>query len=218
MPAPPPEAPGYPAEIPRPTRLEDLHAVMVRCTRCDLFMGRTQVVPGAGPPKARLLLVGEAPGASEDREGVPFVGRSGALLESMLEAAGLTREDVFIANVIRCRPPQNRNPRAAELRACAGWMAEQVRLLNPAAVVTLGRYALQHFLPKGRVTELQGTEQAVTYGDREISLFPLVHPSAVLRDPNLRPTYEQQFRELGERLRGLSTQRRGRSRGPGKGG
>jgi uracil-DNA glycosylase len=201
MPATSQVPPGFPAEIPSPRSLRPLHEVMVRCTRCDLFLSRIQVVPGAGDKKPKVLVVGEAPGASEDRDGVPFVGRSGALLDSMLAVAGLARADVFVANVIRCRPPENRNPRAAELRACAGWLAEQVRLLDPPLVLTLGRYALQHFLPRGRVTQLQGQLQRTTYGARHIDVFPLVHPSAVLRDPRLRSSYEEQFRELGRHLR-----------------
>jgi uracil-DNA glycosylase len=169
---------------------------MIRCTRCDLFLSRTQVVPGAGSTQPAVLLVGEAPGATEDREGVPFVGRSGALLTAMLEEGGLKREEVFIGNVVRCRPPENRNPRAAEIRACAGWLAEQIRLLKPRTIVPLGRFALQHFLPSGRITQLQGELQMVSYGGGSIALFPLLHPSAILRNPDLRTAYAEQFRRL----------------------
>jgi uracil-DNA glycosylase family 4 len=202
MPANPPEPPGFPAEIPSPDSLEALHEVMVRCTRCDLFLSRTQVVPGAGSPTAGLLFVGEAPGASEDRQGVPFVGASGKLLDAMLEAAGVDRAEVFIANTVRCRPPENRNPRAREIRACAGWLAEQIRLIEPRLVVTLGRFALQHFIPDGKITRLQGELQEVRYDERPRRVLPMLHPSAVLRNPDLRPTYEEQFRRLGEVYRG----------------
>ena len=190
-------APGFPAEIPSPSSLRALHAVMVRCTRCDLYVSRTQVVPGAGSAKARLLFVGEAPGASEDREGVPFVGASGRLLGSNLEAAGIDRAEVFIANVVRCRPPENRAPKTRELRACAGWLAEQIRLIDPRLVVTLGRFALQHFIPAGKITRLQGTVQELDYAARPLRLLPLLHPSAVLRNPELREPYRKQFLELG---------------------
>ena len=196
MPANPLEPPGFPAEIPGPATLEELHQVMVRCTRCDLFLSRTRVVPGAGNPRARILFVGEAPGASEDREGVPFVGASGRLLDAMLVAAGIRREDVFIANVVRCRPPENRNPKAREIRACAGWLAEQIRLIQPEFVVTLGRFALQHFVPDGKITQLQASVQRVPYEDRQLQLFPLLHPSAILRSPDRRPMYEDHFRKL----------------------
>lgn len=171
---------------------------MRRCTRCDLFLSRTQVVPGAGSEKPSLLFVGEAPGATEDRDGIPFVGASGRLLDAMLAEAGVSREEVFIANVVRCRPPKNRNPKAREIRACAGWLAEQIRLLDPPLVVTLGRFALQHFIPKGKITELQGTVQNVDYGDARVRLVPLLHPSAILRDPTRRDSYRQQFASLPE--------------------
>lgn len=196
-----PEPPGFPPEIPSPPTLPQLHEVMVRCTRCDLSLSRTQVVPGAGAPGARLLFVGEAPGASEDKKGVPFVGASGQLLNEMLEQVGIDRDDVFIANVVRCRPPENRNPRAAEIRACAGWLAEQIRLIRPALVATLGRYALQHFLPQGKITQLQGKLQELDYDGHPLRLFPLFHPAAVLRVPERRPEYEELFRRLAGTLR-----------------
>lgn len=198
MPANPREPPGFPAEIPSPPRLDDLHAVMRRCTRCDLFLSRTQVVPGAGSPTARLLFVGEAPGASEDREGIPFVGASGRLLDAMLEGAGIERGEVFIANVVRCRPPENRNPRTREIRACAGWLAEQIRLIEPGVIVPLGRFALQHFIPDGKITRLQAEVQEVEYGERCLRVFPLLHPAAVLRSPDKRPMYQEHFARLAE--------------------
>jgi DNA polymerase len=200
MPVNPQEPPGFPAEIPSSPTLEELNGVMIRCTRCDLFLSRTQVVPGAGNPRARVLFVGEAPGANEDRQGVPYVGPSGRLLDAMLKAGGIARGEVFIANVVRCRPPQNRSPRAREIRACAGWLAEQIRLIDPQLVVTLGRFALQHFIPDGKITKLQGELQRVDYAGRPLRVLPLLHPSAILRNPDLRPSYESQFVALGERL------------------
>jgi uracil-DNA glycosylase len=192
------EPPGFPDTIPSPPGLEQLHEVMVRCTRCDLALSRTQVVPGAGNGDADILIVGEAPGVSEDRDGVPFVGASGRLLDEMLALAGIPREQVFIANVVRCRPPGNRSPRVGEIRACAGWLAEQIRLIQPRLVVVLGRFALQHFLPSGKITQLQGTLQTIDYEGRRLGLFPVLHPAAVLRSPDRRPDYEAHFRQLGE--------------------
>jgi len=205
MPKTPVEPPGFPAEIPSPPSLRELHQVMVRCTRCDLSLSRTKVVPGAGAHDARLLFVGEAPGASEDRQGVPFVGASGRLLDAMLEGVGIDRERVFIANVVRCRPPENRNPRAAEIRACAGWLAEQIRLIGPALVATLGRFALQHFIPDARITQLQGQVQRIEYDGGTLALFPLFHPAAVLRSPDRRPEYEELFRRLAGTLKEMES-------------
>ena len=191
-----PEPPGFPAEIPSPPTLGELHEVMVRCTRCDLALSRKQVVPGAGDAQAGILFVGEAPGRSEDQRGVPFVGASGKLLDEMLHVAGIDRGEVFIANVVRCRPPQNRNPRVGEVRACHGWMEEQIRLIQPKLVVPLGRFGLQHFLPKGKITQLRATVQQVDYPTGPLTLFPLLHPSAILRNPDARPAYEENFRQL----------------------
>jgi uracil-DNA glycosylase len=192
------EPPGFPAQFPSTSDLSALHSVMKRCTRCDLFLSRTQVVPGSGDEvRGGIMLVGEAPGATEDRDGVPFVGRSGALLEQMLAEAGLSREDVFVANVIRCRPPENRNPKPAELRACAGWMERQVGILRPRLVVTLGRFALQHFIPGGGITALQGEALELEYGTATVVVFPLLHPSAILRNPKSRAAYAALFRKLG---------------------
>ncbi|CAN5809301.1 uracil-DNA glycosylase [soil metagenome] len=188
--------PGFPAEIPVAANLVGLHAVMSGCTRCDLFLGRTQVVPGHGNPEAQLFFVGEAPGATEDQQGVPFVGASGRLLDSMLLGAGIRREDVFIGNIVRCRPPENRNPRTRQIAACAGWLAEQLRLVNPRLVVPLGRFALHHFLPAGKITQVQASLREIPYHGGTIRIFPLVHPAAVLRNPRLRPLYQDQFRSL----------------------
>jgi uracil-DNA glycosylase len=196
--------PGFPAEIPEAPDLKALEEVMVRCTRCELAVSRTQVVPGAGDPRARVLVVGEAPGANEDRSGFPFVGASGRLLEEMLARAGLRREEVFIANVVRCRPPENRSPRTVEIRACAGWLAQQIRLIRPVVVVVLGRFALQHFLPSGKISQLQGEPTVVEYGGGPLRLYPLLHPAAVLRAPDRRPEYEAQFRRLGEIVAGTA--------------
>lgn len=201
MTPPPPMPPGFPEHIPHSESLTDLHEVMVRCTRCDLFQGRTLVVPGSGPERAAIFFVGEAPGAREDAEGRPFVGRSGDVLDAMLMQAGLERADVFIANVVRCRPPGNRNPRATEIRACAGWLRTQLRLVHPRIVVPLGRVALQHFLPGASVTELQGAPTPVDYDGRTLTLFPIFHPSAILRDPRKRDDYAAHFRGLAELAR-----------------
>lgn len=201
MPTTPVEPPGFPAEIPSPSSLPLLHRVMVRCTRCDLSLSRTKVVPGAGNQQAKLLFVGEAPGANEDRVGVPFVGASGKLLNAMLEKIGIAREDVFIANVVRCRPPENRNPKPQEIRACAGWLAEQIRLIQPQLVAPLGRYALEHFIPGGKITKLQGEVQEIEYAGGLLRLFPLFHPAAVLRAPDRRSQYEEHFGRLGALLK-----------------
>jgi DNA polymerase len=152
------------------------------CTRCALSESRSQVVFGAGNADADLMFVGEAPGAEEDRQGLPFVGRSGALLTSMLEQAGMSREDVFIANTLKCRPPGNRDPRPEEIETCSPWLDEQIRLIEPVVIATLGNFATR--LLSGRpagITKVHGVPQLATLGGRRVYLYPLFHPAAALR-------------------------------------
>lgn len=156
------------------------------------------MVPGAGNPSARIFFLGEAPGAREDEQGLPFVGRSGELLNQMLEQAGLSRDRVFIGNVVRCRPPGNRDPKGPEIAACAGWLEQQLRLIDPSIVATLGRFALQHFMPRARITRLQGTVVPAETEFGALQLFPLLHPAAVLRNPRLKEGYAAQFQRLAE--------------------
>ena len=166
-------------------RREELVAVFREaraCTRCALSGSRTQVVFGAGNADADLMLVGEAPGAEEDRQGLPFVGRSGALLTQMLEEAGLSREQVFIANTLKCRPPANRDPSPGEVETCRPWLYEQIRLIEPRVVATLGNFATKLLSgdPTG-ITRVRGTARARRLGGRAVWLYPLFHPAAALR-------------------------------------
>ncbi|HSK18162.1 MAG TPA: uracil-DNA glycosylase [Longimicrobiales bacterium] len=173
---------------------------MACCTRCDLAPFRTQVVRGAGAKRARVLFLGEAPGASEDRAGEPFVGAAGGLLARLLEEAGLERSEVYITNVVACRPPKNRTPRVAEIRAHAPWLEEQLRLVRPVVVVTLGRVALTWFIPKARITELSGTAQVIEWNGGQLRILPLFHPAAALRSPDLLPRLEAGFAALRSML------------------
>lgn len=152
------------------------------CSRCGLSESRTQVVFGAGDADADLMLVGEAPGAEEDRQGLPFVGRSGALLTKLLAEAGLPRERVFIANTLKCRPPENRNPRTEEIETCRPWLDEQIRLIEPRVIATLGNFATKLLSgdPTG-ITKVHGVPQLRNLGGRSVFLYPLFHPAAALR-------------------------------------
>jgi len=151
------------------------------CTRCRLAQGRTQVVFGAGNPRADLLFVGEAPGFHEDKQGLPFVGQAGKLLEKLLAGIGMTRQDVYIANVLKCRPPGNRDPQPDEIEACESHLFRQIELIEPTVVATLGNFATK--LLSGRplgITRVHGQEQATTIGGRNVLLYPLYHPAAAL--------------------------------------
>lgn len=162
-----------------PARLAVLADEAAGCTRCGLAEGRTQVVFGTGAPDADLMFVGEGPGAREDEQGLPFVGRSGRLLDQLLrEEVGVDRSDCYIANVVKCRPPANRDPKPDEIAACRPWLEEQLELIDPAVVVTLGNFAAKLLLDTDTgITKLRG--RAYEFGDRH--LVPTFHPAAALR-------------------------------------
>ena len=151
------------------------------CTRCPLAATRTQVVFGSGDPDADLMFVGEAPGFHEDKQGVPFVGQAGKLLETLLNGIGLSRSDVYIANVLKCRPPGNRDPQPEEIEACESHLFRQIELIQPTLVATLGNFAtkLLSGKPTG-ITRVHGVPQQVTLGGNAVTLYPLYHPAAAL--------------------------------------
>jgi DNA polymerase len=164
------------------------------CTKCPLHETRTKAVFGAGNADADLMFVGEAPGADEDRQGLPFVGRAGQLLNQLLEEVGLSREEVFIANVLKSRPPGNRDPQPAEIAACEPYLFEQVRLIEPKVVCTLGNFATKLLTgsPVG-ITKVRGTPQVHELGGRTVFLLPLLHPAAALRTPAMKETLRGDF-------------------------
>lgn len=171
------------------------------CTRCALSDSRTQVVFGAGNADAELMLVGEAPGAEEDRQGLPFVGRSGALLTQLLEDAGLSRGEVFIANTLKCRPPANRDPSPGEIQTCQPWLFEQIRLIEPKVVATLGNFATKLLSgdPTG-ITRVRGQARARRLGQKTVWLYPLFHPAAALRATGTADLLRQDIAALPELL------------------
>jgi DNA polymerase len=171
------------------------------CTRCALAKGRTQVVFGSGSSSADLMFVGEAPGFHEDKQGVPFVGAAGQLLGKLLNGIGLTREDVYIANVLKCRPPGNRDPQPDEIEACEGHLFKQIELIRPKVVATLGNFStkLLSGKPLG-ITRVHGVEQEVTLGGSTVLLYPLFHPAAALYTPRMLDVLEADFRRLPELL------------------
>jgi uracil-DNA glycosylase len=171
------------------------------CTRCRLAQGRTQVVFGAGNPHADVMFVGEAPGFHEDKQGVPFVGQAGKLLERLLAGIGMSRGDVYIANVLMCRPPGNRDPQQDEIESCEPHLFKKIALIEPIVVATLGNFATK--LLSGRqtgITKVHGQEQATTIGGREVLLYPLYHPAAALYTPAMLKVLESDFARLPELL------------------
>lgn len=178
--------------------LEEIRARVVNCQACSLCEGRTNVVFGEGNPHARVMIIGEAPGKNEDLQGRPFVGAAGKFLDELLEAGGLVREDVFIANVLKCRPPSNRNPQAEEIEACADYLREQTRSIDPDVIVTLGNFATQFILKTGvGITHLRGTVQRAG----KFVVLPVFHPAAAIYDRSKRDVLLSDFAQIGTIVR-----------------
>jgi uracil-DNA glycosylase family 4 len=171
----------------------ELHGRVRQCTECPLHLTRTQAVPGYGPVTARVMAVGEAPGENEDREGKPFVGAAGRLLTSLLESVGLDRRDIYITNIVKCRPPGNRDPMPGEVESCSHFLDEQIELLQPDVILLLGRHALTRLLPgAGGISRLHG--ERIRHDDRVF--VPLYHPAAALYNGALKETLEADMRRV----------------------
>jgi uracil-DNA glycosylase len=185
------EGTGSTAE--RRAALDAIAAEVRACTRCRLAQTRTQAVPGEGHPDTEVVFVGEGPGQTEDQQGRPFVGRAGDLLVRLLGTLGWRRQEVFITNIVKCRPPGNRDPEPDEIAACAPYLQRQLEVLDPAVVVTLGRFSMAHFRPGERITQIHGTAvpAPVETGAREALVYALYHPAAALRSSEVeRQSYD----------------------------
>ncbi len=176
--------------------LKAIRAEIQNCTACGLCQTRTQTVPGEGPDDAQVVFIGEAPGAREDEQGQPFVGRSGKLLDQLLTGIGLVRADVFITNVVKCRPPDNRSPRKEEIAACRPFLDRQLALIKPRLAITLGRFSLAQFVPDVRISEIHGQAQRLD----NLVLYPVYHPAAAFRRLAWRKALEEDFRRIPEIL------------------
>jgi uracil-DNA glycosylase len=173
--------------------LQELGHSLKDCQRCRLSSGRTQVVFGTGNPNASIMFVGEAPGFYEDKQGIPFVGAAGKLLNELLESAGLSRTDIYIANVIKCRPPDNRDPLPDEVETCKPFLFQQIELIKPKVVCTLGNFAMQTLLGK-KIGIMKMRGQAFQVQD--FFVFPMLHPAAALHQGNLNEPLREDFRKL----------------------
>lgn len=183
--------------------LEQLSQTIRACTGCALHQTRTHAVPGEGSPHARVMFIGEGPGYNEDQQGRPFVGQAGQLLTDLLAGIGIKREDVFITNMVKCRPPGNRDPYPGEIGACAGYLDAQVAAIKPDVVVPLGRHALAKWFPASTISQMRAKARRV--GD--VTIFPLYHPAAALHNGALRPEIERDFKRLGDLLAQLQRER-----------
>jgi DNA polymerase len=162
------------------------------CEKCALHFSRKKSVPGEGPANAEIMFIGEGPGFYENEQGRPFVGQAGKFLDELLETAGLKREEVFICNVVKCRPPGNRDPLPDELSACSMYLDQQIEAIDPCVIVTLGRYSMSKFLPMVKISEVHGQPRMV----RDRLIVPMFHPAAALHQPTLKPLLIADFQLL----------------------
>lgn len=179
-------------------KLEKLAKQIKVCTRCELHRSRTEAVPGEGPVHAEIMFIGEGPGASEDKQGRPFVGASGKFLDQLLEQADVTRTDVFITNVVKCRPPGNRDPLPDEIEICtSNYLEHQIKIVNPSIIVTLGRHSMGLFFKGAKITQIHGQMRKVD--DRFV--IAMFHPAAALHQLSLKSTVMADFAKLPELLK-----------------
>lgn len=181
--------------------LRVVHDEVRRCTRCPLHIGRTKAVPGAGPVDALVMFIGEAPGFHEDQQGLPFVGAAGRFLNELLEGIDIERDQVFITNVIKCRPPGNRDPDPNEVETCKPYLDQQIEIIQPKVIVTLGRHSMARAFPDEKISVVHGQPRQV----EDLVYFPMYHPAAALHQPSLRSVVEADFRGLKDLLEGQLT-------------
>jgi DNA polymerase len=162
------------------------------CNKCELYYSREKGVPGEGPSNAKIMFIGEGPGFHENMQGRPFVGAAGDLLVELLDSIGIKREDVFITNVVKCRPPGNRDPAPEELKACNPYLDLQIQTINPSVIVTLGRFSMARFIPYAKISEIHGQPIRV----KGMLVVPFYHPAAALHRPSLRSVVEEDFAKL----------------------
>jgi len=178
-------------------KLNQLNALMSCCNNCALRSGCSRVVPGDGNPEAEIMLIGEAPGKKEDEIGVPFVGSAGKFLDEMLATINLKRENIYIANVVKCRPPENRDPLPEEVETCWAWLEKQIEIIDPKLIVTLGRHSLGRFFPLMKISEVHGKafrRDFPVIGSRVF--FALYHPAAALYNGSMRETLIKDFKKI----------------------
>ena len=188
-------------------QLKTLHEKwLLECT-CGLKNGAAQGVPGDGSPYAEVVFIGEAPGAKEDKEGRPFVGAAGKFLGDMLASVGMKREDIYITNIVKYRPPNNRDPLPEEIAACAPWLAEEIKIIDPALIVFLGRHAMNHYFPKEKISQAHGVLISKKLFGRVQYFLPLYHPAAALYNGALRETLKDDFQRIPHILKNIKKEK-----------
>ena len=183
------------------TDLTSISFQISNCLACNLSKERTNTVPGSGNPNADIMFIGEAPGFNEDRIGEPFIGRAGSLLEDLLDSIGLRKQDVYITNMVKCRPPKNRDPQKTELNSCKTYLDSQISTINPIVIVTLGRFSFGKFFPNIPISKARGE----TKEWKGKIIFPMYHPAAALYNPSLKPRLQYDFQKLNEFIKNIES-------------
>lgn len=178
--------------------LDQVNRALGSCKKCRLSRTRTNVVPGEGGSSAKIMLIGQCPGFHEDRQGRPFVGRAGQLLDELLASIDVKREEVFITNIVKDRPPENRDPMVDEVRNCSPYLERQIKIINPKLIVALGRFAAEFFIPDGKISQMHGVPHRV----KGLLILPLYHPAAALRSAGVLEELQRDFRKIPRALAG----------------
>ncbi|MCL5951831.1 MAG: uracil-DNA glycosylase [Chloroflexi bacterium] len=182
------------------SELTDMYAQIRVCTKCDLSQSRTNAVPGEGPEHAEIMFIGEAPGFHEDRQGRPFVGAAGQFLDDLLNMIGMDRGRVYITNVVKCRPPQNREPRPDEIEACRPYLDRQIELIQPKVIITISRFAMARWFPNKKISDIHGKPKRFD----NLVVLPMYHPAAALHQPGLKAVLEADFKRVPQILKEMA--------------
>ena len=181
-------------------KLKYLANLVAQCQKCPLYKTAHNPVPGAGHPDAKIVFIGEAPGAQEDAQGLPFVGNSGKLLNKLLNTIQVDRQDVYIANILKHRPPENRDPLPEEIRVCTPYLKAQLEIIQPQVIITLGRFAMNYFFPDESISRVHGQIRQLNWRNLELTIIPVYHPSAGLRNGAMLAALEADFLKIGDYL------------------
>lgn len=181
-------------------QLEYIAHLVGECKKCDLYKTAINHVPGFGNPDAEIVFIGEAPGAQEDKEGLPFVGNSGKLLDKLLNTISVPRKDVFICNILKHRPPENRDPLPEELKLCSPYLKAQLKIIAPRVIITLGRFSMNYFFPEESISKIHGQIRNITWQDLPLTIIPVYHPSAGLRNGAMLKSLQDDFLSIGKYL------------------
>ena len=181
-------------------KLKYIEKLVSQCKKCQLYKTATNAVPGAGNSEAQVVFIGEAPGFHEDQQGLPFVGNSGKLLDKLLAKINLTRQDVFICNILKHRPPNNRQPQPREIQVCTPFLKAQLEIIQPKVIITLGRFAMNYFFPGEYISKIKGQIRKIDWNGLKLTIIPVYHPSAGLRNGAMLQSLEQDFQTIGKFL------------------